>query len=79
MTIQALRYGQRRTTYAREQIDYELVKIEKEIAWNERRLVNLVWDEDDRKQTEDYIANLRQERQRLLAVLTTGGEKHDGH
>jgi hypothetical protein len=47
----------------------ELAEIEKEIAWNERRLENLVWGDDDRKQTEDMVADLRRERQRLLAVL----------
>jgi hypothetical protein len=46
-----------------------LAELEKEIDWNERRLFTLVWGEDDRRQTEDYIADLRQERQQLLAVL----------
>lgn len=50
----------------------ELAEIEKEIAWNERRLENLVWGDDDRKQTEDYVADLRQERKRLLAVIGNG-------
>jgi hypothetical protein len=53
----------------KEWLQVELANVEKEIAWNERRLVNLVWGEDDRRQTEDYIADLRQERGRLLAVL----------
>jgi predicted nuclease with TOPRIM domain len=47
----------------------ELAEIEKEIAWNERLLENLVLRDDDREQTEDYIADLRQERQRLLTML----------
>lgn len=46
-----------------------LAEIEKEIAWNEQRLTNLVWGEDDRRQAEDYIADLRQERKQLLAAL----------
>jgi hypothetical protein len=51
------------------EIAVHLAEIEKEIAWNEMRLVNLVWGKDDRKQTEDYISDLRQERNRLLVVL----------
>jgi hypothetical protein len=47
----------------------QLAEIEKEIAWNERRLEHLVWGDDYHKQTEDMVADLRQERQRLLAVL----------
>jgi hypothetical protein len=47
----------------------KLAEIEKEIAWNERRLENLVWGDDDRKQTEDMVADLRQERQRFLGAM----------
>lgn len=61
------------TSYTEQQykdkLQIELAKIEKEIAWNERLLENLVLGDDDRKQTEDMVADLRQERQSLLAVL----------
>lgn len=48
---------------------WTISELEKEIAWNERRLTNLIWGEDDRRQTEDYVADLRRERQRLLAAV----------
>lgn len=57
---------------SKERVLADLAEIEKEIAWNERRLENLVFDEDDRKQTEDMIADLRKERQRLLTVIKNG-------
>jgi hypothetical protein len=57
---------------SKEWLQVELANVEKEIAWNERRLVNLVWSEDDRRQTEDYIADLRQERNRLLTAVQDG-------
>lgn len=47
----------------------EIAELEKDIAWNERRLVTLVLDDDDRQLTEDLVTDLRQKRQRLLAVL----------
>jgi hypothetical protein len=50
-------------------VSSHLAEIEKEIAWNERRLENLILSEEDRLQTADFIADLRQERQRLLVVL----------
>jgi hypothetical protein len=72
-------YDNRKTTEAdefpnpsKEWLQVHLAEIEKEIAWNERRLVNLIWSEDDRRQTEDYIADLRQERDRLLAAVQDG-------
>lgn len=57
------------TPPTKEWLQVELAEVEKNIAWNEHRLVNLVWSDEDRQQTEDYIADLRQERQRLLEVL----------
>jgi hypothetical protein len=56
----------------KERLRVELAEVEKEIAWNERRLTYLIFDEVDRQLTEDMIAELRQERQRLLEVLRNG-------
>jgi hypothetical protein len=65
-------FSWRNTPTGKEQLVIELANVEKEIAWNEQRLTNLVWGEDDRKQTEDFVADLRQERQRLLGMLGNG-------
>lgn len=69
----ALFLSSRQTSAQLAELDKGIVaEIEKEIAWNEQRLTNLVWGEADRQQTEDYIEDLRQERQRLLEVLGKG-------
>lgn len=36
-----------------------------EISWNIQRLANLVLSDEDRQQTEDYIQELREEKQSL--------------
>jgi hypothetical protein len=54
---------------SKERLRADLAEIEKEIAWNERRLADLVFGEEDRQLIEDMVAELRQERQQLLAVL----------
>jgi hypothetical protein len=54
---------------AKELLVIELANVEKEIAWNERRLAHLVLSDEDHQQTEDFIADLKLERERLLVVL----------
>jgi hypothetical protein len=54
---------------SKEFLRIEIAEIEKEIAWNENRLINLVFNDEDRQQTADYIADLRQERRRLLGAM----------
>lgn len=43
----------------------KLKSLEQEIAWNINRLSYLVLSDEDRQQTEDYIMDLRQERESL--------------
>lgn len=43
------------------QIAAKQAELEKEIAWNKRRLDNLVLDDEDRAITLDYIADLERE------------------
>jgi hypothetical protein len=45
----------------RAQIVAKQVELEKEIAWNTRRLNELILDEEDRALTIDYIADLERE------------------
>jgi hypothetical protein len=46
---------------SREQIAAKQAELEKEIAWNRRRLDELVLDEEDRAITVDYLADLEAE------------------
>jgi hypothetical protein len=43
------------------QIAAKQAELEKEIAWNKRRLDNLILDDEDRALTVDYIADLERE------------------
>jgi hypothetical protein len=47
------------------QIAEKLEELDREIAWNIRRLGNLVLDDEDREHTEDLIEELRGERNSL--------------
>lgn len=57
---------------SKEQLQIELAQIEKDIAWNEHRLVILILNDEDRQQTADYIDDLRQDRAKLLAIIGNG-------
>jgi hypothetical protein len=46
---------------SREQLVAKQAELEKEIAWNRRRLDELVLDDEDRAITLDYIADLEAE------------------
>lgn len=46
-----------------------LIDLEKEIAWNERRLEILVLSDEDRQQTMDMVVELKKDRLHLLSVL----------
>lgn len=45
---------------------------QKEIEWNIRRLGNLIMDDEDRKQTEDLIFDLREEVESLRRCFNVG-------
>lgn len=50
---------------SRKQIADKLKQLDTDIAWNIGRLGYLVLSDEDRQQTEDYIMDLRQERESL--------------
>lgn len=48
-----------------DQIRQDIATIEKDIRWNIDRLGYLVLSDEDRQQTEDYIMDLRKEKEAL--------------